>query len=447
MGDIQKSFEKLMALREILKAGEVARDGHATIGANEQLAKPIQAAKAPDMPIAKSENQEKAALLSGNPKLQGAGNAEKKNISAAGDKQCSNPVDRQGAGDFAFKSAAGNTGYPDSVSLKHNVKTSLPAPTHGQPIKNIKATANPKKVRAYLKVQKAIVKMQGWQPMDDVDVKKAFSGNIPQLMAAYGDRPSNDWFDRAVDKSSGYAAQPQEYAMKIWYGMDVHKDEGGSPWAKESGQWDKQEQEQERAMRDAHQGMEEHENDEDKQREMEELKRWLPGAVANGGWKALREHPSAGPVVRKCAEAIGKALLGSSNSLQKSDVANIDAEELGEEILGILDDMVNQSGDDKLAKAWGPVMSGMMVSKALPIAALAAGAALGGGGGGGGGSPFGNAMDVTQKAVAEPIGDKYLPNRKRLGDAWDGQSKINNPMDANVNDVAGKGKSKKIDTY
>jgi hypothetical protein len=569
MGDINKSFEKLLALREILKAGEVeaARDGHATIGENEQLAKPIQAAKGPEMPIAKaatyggkktndlyeaanivgypeenpkryrslgenaghigpiadkrarripgeamnlkqpnptpagwgqfkkSENQEKVALLPGNPKLSGAGSATAENIAAAGDKQGQKPVDKQGAGDFAFKS-----GYEEREGPKMHMpkgkpqpiqkaslpaaKHGIPAPLHKQPIKTVKSTVNPKKVRAYLKVQKAILHMQGWDPMQDVDVRKAFGGSIPQLMSVYDNRPSNDWFDRAIDKSSSYAANPQEYAMKIWYGEDVHKDEGGSPWAKEMNPRQQQWEMQEEALRDAHQGMEDHMHDEDRERELEELRRWLPGAVAGGGWKTLREHPSAGSYVRKCAEEIGSKLLGSSNSLQKSDLANIDAEALGEEILGILDDMVNQSGDDKLVKAWSPVMSGLMTKQGGLIGAGvggALGAAAGGGplgaglgavGGGAIGSSFGKKMnkqvnypalaqsagagieagakkysELTHKAVAEPIGSKFSPQkRSRLGEEWDGESAVSGDgTKLNVADLAGR--SKKIDTY
>jgi hypothetical protein len=77
------------------------------------------------------------------------------------------------------------------------------------------------KSQASLRVAKAIFYLKGYEPMDDSSVKKMFHGQIPEIMKYTEARPPQDWMEKAIKKSSGFAEDPIKYSMELWY--DISK--------------------------------------------------------------------------------------------------------------------------------------------------------------------------------------------------------------------------------
>ena len=346
--DIRKSLSRLSDIVDELKKSDGNGAGsHATVENVKKFTKPIGAAKPPEMPIAKSN------------------------------------VPKLGKG--------------------------LPKPTHGvpaakttQPVKHLKA--NPTKEKAYMKVQKSIVLISkeldpsSFRPISDDTIRKSF-GSIPEIMKDISNRPHDAWWERGMQRASNFEDQPANYLGKIWYG-DISKD---TPWAEEeyhtAGEMNKPNPTQEV------------EGPATVDEDDESIKKWLSGALEGGGYKAMRGHPKAGPVISKCAINVGKSILGKSSGIMKSGVGEIDPEALGNVIIEAIDEIVNGLGDEKVQKAWAGTLGGMMIkSKAEELMADTSNVQ----------------KNFVQKRVAEPIGSKYSPQQRKskLGEEYDGESAV-----------------------
>ena len=77
-------------------------------------------------------------------------------------------------------------------------------------------------LQASMKVEKAIFYLQGYEPMDDAQVKKSFHGQIPDLMKEIGNRPPQEWWVKTINKSSAFDNDPIQYTADLWYG-DLNK--------------------------------------------------------------------------------------------------------------------------------------------------------------------------------------------------------------------------------
>jgi hypothetical protein len=78
------------------------------------------------------------------------------------------------------------------------------------------------RLQASMKVEKAIFYLQGYEPMDDAQVKKSFHGQIPDLMKEVENRPPQDWWVKTINKSSAFDNDPIQYTADLWYG-DLNK--------------------------------------------------------------------------------------------------------------------------------------------------------------------------------------------------------------------------------
>ena len=77
-------------------------------------------------------------------------------------------------------------------------------------------------LQASMKVEKAIFYLQGYEPMNDAQVKKSFHGQIPDLMKEVENRPPQDWWVKTINKSSTFDNDPIQYTADLWYG-DLNK--------------------------------------------------------------------------------------------------------------------------------------------------------------------------------------------------------------------------------
>lgn len=78
------------------------------------------------------------------------------------------------------------------------------------------------KSQATLRVRKAITLLEGYSPMMDADVKKAF-GDIPSIMKDEENRPPADWFEFAVKELQPLTDKPRSVAVNFWYGKDLEQ--------------------------------------------------------------------------------------------------------------------------------------------------------------------------------------------------------------------------------
>ncbi len=310
-------------------------------------------------------------------------------------------------------------------------KTSVPAAKKTQPIKHIKA--NPTKERAYMKVQKGIVLMQKqmdpstFKPISDNLIIKSF-GSIPEFMKDISNRPTEAWWNRCFDRAQNFSEQPANYVGRIWYG-DISKE---APWCEMD--YD--------ATKQTIEGEPNKEEDPDS----EALKKWIPAALEGGGLSSLRQHPRAGNAIKNCAMHVGKAILGKSDGIIKSGIANIDPEQIGYAVLEALDEISNASGDEKLSKAWSNALGGLVSKQWQAIIPAVAGAV---------GDAAGELMETdessrpftpVQKAVAEPLKSNLAPQKRkeRLGKEYDGESAVSGDgTKLNVEDLAGKSQTTK----
>jgi hypothetical protein len=77
------------------------------------------------------------------------------------------------------------------------------------------------KSQASLRVEKAILFLNGYEPMGDDNVKKSFHGQIPEIMSDIETRPPFDWWEKAIKKASVFTEDPISYATNLWY--DINK--------------------------------------------------------------------------------------------------------------------------------------------------------------------------------------------------------------------------------
>jgi hypothetical protein len=294
---------------------------------------------------------------------------------------------------------------PIAKSQIPSPKHGIPAPSHTIPVKHIKS---PSREKTYLKVQKGIVLMQkeldpnSYKPITDDMIKKSFGGEIPSMMSSSSNRPSIAWWNRGMEKVQNIVDQPENFLQNVWYG-DIQKE---TPWAKESYSEPKE----------LNRGdISEESVDEDG----ESLKKWLPAALEGGGFKTLREHPRAGKAISKASSSIGNSVMG------RSSLGDIDPEALGYAIIEAIDEIVNGTEDEKLAKAWSSALSGLLTPA----------------------SKVHKDFDpLTQKSVAEPLSSKFQPKKResKLGADYDGESAIGgDPTKANVKDLADKSNTMK----
>lgn len=468
-------------------------DGHATIKNIARSTKPMQAAKPAVMPMAKSDPHaghierqtrkfygwDKGSSLPEGDKLLRTGSGQVARGDTVGAHKTmtdfatgwtNNP--KKDAKDIVGQMGKFSQTYkPKTPKLPSLQKANIPAAKHTQPIKHI---ANPAKEKAYMKVQKSIVLIQKqmdpstFRAMTDDQIIKSF-GSIPGIMKDVDARPHSAWWDRCIERSQNFSEQPANYVGRIWYG-DIVK---GAPWAEEEYESVKEE-----PVEDA---KEEEEGD-------DTLKKWISNALEGGGLASLKNHPRAGNAIRNCATYVGKSILGRSDKILK-DVGNLDPAEVGAAVIDALDEIVNATGDDKLQKAWSGALGGL-ISKGLggilgaaggagigAVTGGPVGAALGGVGGGAAGSAIEDAAakkskiekkidrgaalqaagtglaagykrygELTQKAVAEPIGSKYSPQprKSKLGKEYDGESAVSGDgTKLNTEDLADKSQTTK----
>lgn len=352
-------------------------------------------------------------------------------------------------------------GMPLAKSANSKIPTpkkGIPKPTHRVPVKHI----NPTKERAYLKVQKSIVLINreidasSFRPMTDDMIMKSF-GNMPDFMQNVNSRPSVSWWERGMERVGNYESKPADYLSNIWYG-DINKE---APWSEERGQ------------SNAQQELKGENKDDD-------LKRWIASALEGGGLGSLRNHPRAGDAIKKACSYVGKSILGKSNNLIKSGVGDIDPEVLGSAVIDAIDEIVNTSGDEKLAKAWSGTLGGIITKDAGSVIGTGVGGVMGGaaagpigaGVGALGGQKIGEQFDkksidvpaavaaagkginegskeyrtLTQKSVAEPISSKFTPKARkgRLGEEYDGESAVSGDgTKLNVGDLTSKNETVK----
>jgi hypothetical protein len=169
----------------------------------------------------------------------------------------------------------------------------------------MKANKNYSRVKALLKVNKAIDMIKGYQPMSNEDIYKTFSDKIPTQFIDMESRPSSDWWNLAINQLSKCSKDPINSASEIWYGKSMDKPIEKKP---------------------------------------EKVEKLLPGAILGAGIGSLAGHPLAGAAIGAGAEEVGKKVLGK----MKKSAEGMDAEEIGKAVIELFQDAVAEPLDSKV---------------------------------------------------------------------------------------------------
>jgi len=217
-----------------------------------------------------------------------------------------------------------------------------------------------------------------------------------------------------------YSDDPMGYCSMIWAKNSDQID--NNQWVQEDGGGQIEQPEQVEAA-----------SNPDYEKESENLKRWLPEALAGGAKaRSFAEHPIAGDAIRNSASEIGRRLMSKCGESLRKD-ADIDdgssAEEVGMAILDAIEEMIEESNDDKIKKAWPQVVGRMIAPYIKPALKGAVAGALGGAREaqakqGSWKDQWEQAKLPMNKSVAEQIGSKFSPKQRKAKYDFGGESEI-----------------------
>lgn len=143
--------------------------------------------------------------------------------------------------------------------------------------------------------------------------------------------------------------------------------------------------------------------------------KWLSHALEGGGLDSLSKHPVVGENIGNAADKVGSKFLDKIQSMGKEgSFDHADPKAIGLAILESIDGMANDSGDEKIGKAWTGAMASLIDKYGKKVVAdVAQGLAQEGAG-------------QFRKAVAEPIGPSHYPakNKKTAKTDFGGQSEV-----------------------
>lgn len=177
-----------------------------------------------------------------------------------------------------------------------------------------------KKSKGFLAVHKAIMLVQGYTPMGEEELKKAFDGKeIPENMKKEENRPPQEWFNSCMIKSQNFddVEDRATFCCNMWKGE------------KEKGVCDGSQEGKKRRWKELSEAFSKMTESIDKCEKSEEVTKSIENAIN----KTLEEHPelakqwqamipaAAGAVGEKIGEKIGEKVTDKKSGVTQKAVA------------------------------------------------------------------------------------------------------------------------------